>query len=260
MWWRPNKGTKMRQQSNHFTFVITCYNCEKYVEKNLSSVLEQKYDNYDIVYVDDASTDYTFEKARQILEDSGFEEERLRISRNSFNKGKMENVYNAVKNSKEGTIIVIVDGDDWLMNKHVLTLLNNVYDENIWMTNGSYKVEPAGNIVGPKIDSNYWKGNIRHKTWEFSHIGTFRRELFLKIKLKDMLRKDGVFFQTSSDQAMMWPMAEMASEEHFFPIYEPLYTYNFQNPLSDHCVKRVDQLDTEKHIRNLEPYKKLEAL
>ena len=38
----------------------------------------------------------------------------------------MENVYNAVKNSKEGTIIVIVDGDDWLISEHVLSLLYNV--------------------------------------------------------------------------------------------------------------------------------------
>jgi hypothetical protein len=172
----------------------------------------------------------------------------------------MENVYNAVKNSKEGTVIVIVDGDDWLINQHVLTLLNNIYDDNIWMTNGSYKVVPNGNIVEPKLNADYWSGNIRHKSWEFSHLGTFRRELFLKIKLKDMLRKDGVFFQTSSDQAMMWPMAEMASKEHFFAVHEPLYVYNFQNPLSDHCVKRADQLKTEQHIRNLKPYKKLESL
>ncbi len=100
MWWRPKKGTKMQQRNNHFTFVITCYNCEKYVEKNLSSILEQNYDNYEIVYIDDASTDYTFEKAKQILKDGNFPEDRLHISRNSFHKGKMENVYNAVKNSK----------------------------------------------------------------------------------------------------------------------------------------------------------------
>lgn len=250
----------MQRRNNHFTFIITCYNCEKYVEKNLNSIINQTYKNYDIVYIDDASTDYTFEKASQILQDSEFPQDRLKILRNSFNKGKMENVYNAVKGSREETIVVIVDGDDWLINEHVLTLLNNVYDESVWMTNGSYKVEPHGNIVEPKINEDYWKGNIRHKSWEFSHLGTFRRELFLKIKLKDMIRKDGVFFQTSSDQAMMWPMAEMASKEHFFPIYEPLYVYNFQNPLSDHCVKRVDQLDTEQHIRNLRPYKKLESL
>ena len=250
----------MLEHHNHFTFVITSYNCEKYVESNLNSILNQKYDNYDIFYIDDASTDYTFEKANQILESRDFPNDRLEIIRNSFNKGKMENVYNAVKKSKEETIIVIVDGDDWLIGERVLSLLNTVYDDKVWMTNGSYKVDPGGAIVEPKINSDYWKGNIRLKSWEFSHLGTFRRELFLKIKLKDMLRKDGAFFQTSSDQAMMWPMAEMASEKHFFAIHEPLYIYNFQNPLSDHCVKRRDQLATEKHIRNLKPYKKLETL
>ena len=250
----------MNQESNHFTFIITSYNCEKWVESNLNSILSQNYENYDIVYIDDASTDYTFEKAKQVLEIAEFPEDRMRVTRNSFNKGKMENVYNSVRASKDNTIIVIVDGDDWLISPHVLSLLNNVYDENVWMTNGSYKVDPGGHIVEPHINESYWEGNIRQKSWQFSHLGTFRKELFLKIKLKDMLRKDGVFFQTSSDQAMMWPMAEMASKEHFFPIHEPLYVYNFQNPLSDHCIKRKDQLDTEKHIRNSKPYQKLESL
>ena len=147
---------KMQTQNNHFTFVVTSYNCEKWVDKNLTSIIDQKYKNYDIFYIDDASTDYTFEKAKQILEQNKFPEDRIDISRNSFNKGKMENVYNCIRKSKEGTIIIIVDGDDWLTNKHVLSLLNNVYKEDVWMTNGSYEVVPDGRIVSPSLDSNYW--------------------------------------------------------------------------------------------------------
>ena len=101
---------KMQTQNNHFTFVVTSYNCEKWVDKNLTSIIDQKY--------------------------------KIDISRNSFNKGKMENVYNCIRKSKEGTIIIIVDGDDWLTNKHVLSLLNNVYKDDVWMTNGSYEVVP----------------------------------------------------------------------------------------------------------------------
>ena len=60
------------------------------------------------------------------------------FQKNSFNKGKMENVYEAVHDSKDNTIIVILDGDDWLANKSVLSYLNNVYSfYDIWMTNAN---------------------------------------------------------------------------------------------------------------------------
>ena len=74
----------MNQESNHFTFIITSYNCEKWVESNLNSILSQNYENYDIVYIDDASTDYTFEKAKQVLEIANFPEDRMKVTRNSL--------------------------------------------------------------------------------------------------------------------------------------------------------------------------------
>ena len=45
----------------------------------------QNYKNYDIAYIDDASTDYTFEKAQQIIEDNNFPKEWL-VFNKIFNK------------------------------------------------------------------------------------------------------------------------------------------------------------------------------
>ena len=55
-------------KNNHFTIVILSYNNEDWVSKNLGSAINQDYDNYDVVYVEDASTDGTREKVKSMQE------------------------------------------------------------------------------------------------------------------------------------------------------------------------------------------------
>ena len=70
----------------------------------------------------------------------------------------------------------------------------------------------------------------------------------------------GSFWHTTSDQAIMWPMAEMSGPEHHRVINDTLYVYNRQNPLSDDRVNRRDQLNTESMIRSFKPYERLQTL
>jgi len=247
--------------NNHFTVIIASYNVEKWVSKNLLSVLNQDYKNFDIVYIDDCSKDATYDNAKSILGARATSDNNFILQKNSYNKGKMENVFDAVRASKNDTIIVILDGDDWIANNNVLSYLNKIYSsDDVWMSNGSYMIEPTKEIVTPAINDDYWQGQIRQKSWQFSHLGSFRKQLFCNIKIKDLMSKDGSFWATTSDQAMMWPMAEMAGPEHLKVINDVLYVYNRLNPLSDDKVNRNDQLTTEYIIRNKEPYSRLKSL
>ena len=241
--------------NTHFTIVIPSYNCRNWIQRNLNSACHQEYDNFDIIYIDDASTDSTAEILKEYKKDN------LEIIINPFNKGKMENLFNVINSAKDNTIILILDGDDWLVHTDVLKILNDVYkSDDVWMTNGSYIIEPTKEVVSPQINSSYWKGEIRKKSWEFSHLGTFRKKLFCKIKRKDLMNKQGEFWTTTSDQAVMWPMAEMCGPDHFKVIENILYVYNRLNPLSDDRAHRKDQLVTEQIIRNKKSYSRLEHL
>lgn len=247
--------------SEHFTIIIPAYSCKDWVGINLETTFGQKYSNYDVIYVDDHSPDHTAQKVREYIGKNPFTKGTFELLENPFNKGKMENMFHAVRLAKDGSIIVVVDGDDWLASDTVLSTLSEIYQTgDIWMTNGSYRIEPTKEIVTPRVDDNYWNGNIRSKTWEFSHLGTFKKELFCKIKRKDLMNKAGQFWATTSDQAMMWPMAEMAGPLHFRTVTEVLYIYNRLNPLSDDRVNRRDQLLTEQTIRNNSPYARLNTL
>ena len=55
---------------SHFTIVIPSYNNEQWVKKCLGSALGQDYDNYDVVYINDCSTDNTIGVAEQLIKDT----------------------------------------------------------------------------------------------------------------------------------------------------------------------------------------------
>ena len=44
-----------------FVVIVPSYNNSEWVERNLRSIFEQKYDNFRVIYIDDASTDGTWD-------------------------------------------------------------------------------------------------------------------------------------------------------------------------------------------------------
>ena len=43
------------------SIIIPCYNCEKYIEENIKSILKQTYKNFEVIYVNDGSKDNTLD-------------------------------------------------------------------------------------------------------------------------------------------------------------------------------------------------------
>ena len=61
--------------------IIPCYNASKYVEQAVRSVMEQTYQNLEIICCDDCSTDNTLE----ILEKLALEDSRITVVKNDSN-------------------------------------------------------------------------------------------------------------------------------------------------------------------------------
>ena len=85
--------------------VMPAFNAEKYIPSAVKSVLSQTYKDFELIIIDDASTDDT-EKIIGSLDDS-----RIRIIRNDINRGVAFSRNLGVKEAK-GRWIAFLDSDD----------------------------------------------------------------------------------------------------------------------------------------------------
>ena len=101
-----------------FSIIIAAYNVEKYIERSIKSVLEQTFKNYELIVVDDCSTDNT----AKIIENFKDEITYIKHEKNKFLGG----VRNTGILTAKGEYIIFLDGDDFLNNDNVLEQLNNL--------------------------------------------------------------------------------------------------------------------------------------
>ena len=112
-----------------FVFVITSYNNSKWINKNLSSILIQNYNNWRIIYIDDHSNDNTLDLVKEFVQKNKIQN-KITIIENEKNYKQAYSRYIAFKQCKDEEICCLLDGDDWLYDKNVLTNLNLFYAEN----------------------------------------------------------------------------------------------------------------------------------
>ena len=97
--------------------VVIGYNIEQYVGVCINSLLNQTYDNYEIIFVNDGSTDRTLE----IVKNIAINNKILRIVDKS-NGGIISARKEGIK-AASGEYIIFVDGDDWANDSMIESLV-----------------------------------------------------------------------------------------------------------------------------------------
>lgn len=133
-----------------FTVAISAYNIENYVKRAIDSVLNQTFKNYELLVIDDCSTDSTMEVIKQIV---GQEAKILQTKKNSGTAAASRNI--AIENAK-GEYLLFLDGDDELYSNETLKEIDehikeNKYDiiylgyENVGHTENYYRISNKEN-------------------------------------------------------------------------------------------------------------------
>lgn len=245
---------------NHFTIIIPSYNNIKWIKETLESTINQEYDSFDIIFIDDNSDDGSYEFVNENYKDV----KNLKIVRNNERLYALYNTKMGVNLSKDKSVCIILDGDDKLKDNKVLEFLNIIYSINIiydtWMTYGSYETSNGGkpNHLRSFTYDEVVNNKFRETEWLSTHLRTFRKELFLRIKDEDLKDDNGEYLKITGDLAQQFPMLEMAGFHSLF-IDKVMYVYNLENPISDDKQREL-QYETELELRKRNKYNKLKSL
>lgn len=142
--------------------VIPNYNYEHTIEKCLTSILNQTYKNYEIVFVDDMSTDDSVKIASKLLKKP---HKIIQLKQKRYNGGARNEAY--LHLSDDVDYVWYVDSDDWLLNDEVLEHINNKLQTRpdvLFVGMSSYKNDKLSTCFIPQYKDKYeaiagWSGS-----------------------------------------------------------------------------------------------------
>jgi len=108
---------------NKFKFIIPAYNCQNFLNKCLDSIEIQDYPKelIEATVIDDCSEFPLCTKQYSFS---------INLQRNKKRMYPAFNRFQIYSNSNDDDIIIFLDGDDWLADNLVLSILNKIYRKN----------------------------------------------------------------------------------------------------------------------------------
>ena len=103
--------------------LIPCYNCESYIIDCINSVIEQSYQNIEILVCDDGSTDDSYNKVIKLAQT----DKRIKVFKNEVNSGKVKTINRLILESK-GHYISFLDSDDFVTQHKIKLQVNFMLD------------------------------------------------------------------------------------------------------------------------------------
>jgi glycosyltransferase involved in cell wall biosynthesis len=272
-------------KNNKIKVIIPFYNPGDYFDMCINSILTQDYDNYEVLFIDDSSTDDSYNKIPDCIYQTNEKNEPIRDEKgeliiseihpileitkclkvNAWKSSKrltaLANIHNAIINfsTDPDDIIFILYGDDWLVNKNVLKKINEYYNQyDCLLTYGSSKLSDGKKCYS----SNYLEKEfpiIRRVTPKFSHPLTFRKSLYNKFcesdpRFDQFVDKTNNWFTSCSNYAIFYPLADLAGFEKTLHITDIIYIYNIDNPLNS------EKINSDLYYDNLESIKEKKRL
>lgn len=166
----------MRKQ---ISIIIPVYNVEEYLSKCLDSILEQSFQEYEVILVDDGSTD----KSGLICDEYTKIDNRITVIHKT--NGGVTSARKTGFEASHGTFIANIDSDDWLDPNHLLYLYQAIIDNNADIAQSGYyinsikeerkydnkpKTETISDVIADclegKIHSGLWCKLINRKLYE----------------------------------------------------------------------------------------------
>lgn len=205
----------MKKESPLFSILIASFNNGQYLEEALSSIFKQTYSNWEIIIVDDCSTDNSHQTYKKFALDN-----RIKVLYNESNKGCGYTKYRCIAEAK-GDICGYLDPDDALTVDAIEVMVKaHKKRPNYSIVYSTHYL--CDSVLNPSDVAKYVGRIPFHETQltyrgpKISHFCTFKKSFYVKTSgISKKLRK-------AVDQDLYFKLEEQGLT---FYIDQPLYYY-----------------------------------
>ena len=151
---------------------IPCYNMQKYIESSLLSIINQSFELFEIIIVNDNSNDETLNIIIQMQK----KDKRIKYINHSKNLGVYASRVDGILNAK-GKYILLIDPDDLILNQYLFEELytyNKKYNLDIIEFLVYHQKEGKNNIIIPKRQ-------------HLNHYHNFKKQIIKQPELSEIL-------------------------------------------------------------------------
>lgn len=206
---------KVERKDYKIAIIIPNYNYEHTIEKCLRSILDQTYKNYEIIFVDDCSTDKSIEIAKGLLKPP---HKVIQLKQKRYNGGARNEGYLYVSNDTD--YIYYVDSDDWLIDNYALEKINNKLQNNpevLFVGMAQYKNNKTTTCFIPQYKDKY----EALKGWSGSCGKVIKKELATR---QECLYNEGTLKEDKNQHCKICIYMKT-----FKLLQEPVYVWNRDN-------------------------------
>lgn len=207
---------KVERKNYKIGIIIPNYNYEHTIEKCLNSIAEQTYKNYEVIFVDDMSTDSSVLKALSFNKKMNIKIIQLKQKR--LNGGARNEAY--LHLSPNVDYVYYVDSDDWLYDENVLEKINNklqTQPDVLFVGMASYKNDKLNTCFIPQYKDKY----EAMQGWSGSCGKVIKKSLATR---QECLYNEGTLKEDKNQHCKI-----CIYMNNFKLLQEPIYVWNQQN-------------------------------
>ena len=179
------------------SIIIPVYNVEKWLNKCIDSILSQSYENFEVILVNDGSTD----KSKDICDQYSKEDNRVKVF-DILNSGQSVARNIGLKEAK-GDYILFIDSDDYISDKAIIEKFINILDSNNYdFIYTSYCRFEDGNEekITEILPINLTNDEIKNKEGkdilvDLLNKNSFHHAPYLKVCRKEFILNNKLFFR-----------------------------------------------------------------
>lgn len=211
-----------------FSVLIPVYNTEKYLEECLQSVLNQTYQDFEIVLVDDGSTDNSPQICDSYQKNYP---DKIKVIHQS-NQGQLSSRCQAVKNA-DGDYLIFVDSDDFIEKDLLFSVYHSLKDNDIDVLLFSLRYYSNGTMIEQKHKlaekDKVWSGENKKEIYTLLATSSILSSLCTKairtILLKDDPTDYKQYYKRRMAEDLFQSLYPMTSAKKVAYINNVLYNY-----------------------------------